>query len=278
MNSTEPDRCSPLRKRDDFETQGLDILADALGEQPENNLQAGNSARTNIGIIIESIPSHLDTSLHFGTPFNHGVGASMPPRIGKVLQGFFSTTNPTNTTVFSPLMTSSQGILNTFKSSEFYKKFMDNSPDFPKFPLPHFTTSSLPSLPTSFRTLDSFCSSVNATATDIVNKHIGFEPILNAAGEGTSTDKRPTKRSKIKKYMSKTRKYIAQIFEGMAIQNNMLMYLMIEHQIMRDWLITNVCSPLNITRPPPNPPPHVLDFPQPENATSSDDSSLTVAK
>jgi hypothetical protein len=78
--------------------------------------------------------------------------------------------------------------------------------------------------------------------------------------------------------MSKTRKYIAQIFEGMAIQNNMLMYLMIEHQIMRDWLITNVCSPLNITRPPPNPPPHVLDFPQPENATSSDDSSLTVAK
>jgi hypothetical protein len=155
---------------------------------------------------------------------------------------------------------------------------MDSSPYFPKFTLRHFTTSSLPSLPTSFGTLDSFCSSLNAAATDVVNKHIGFVPILNAAGEGTSTDKRPAKRSKMEKYMSKTMKDIAKIFEGMSIQNNMLMYLMIEHQIMRDWFITNVCPPLNITPPPPNPPPHVPDFPQQENATSSDDSSPTVSK
>jgi hypothetical protein len=53
------------RKRDEFEKEGLDILADALREHTENDLQAGNSAETNIGMKTESIPSHLDTSLHF---------------------------------------------------------------------------------------------------------------------------------------------------------------------------------------------------------------------
>jgi hypothetical protein len=205
------------RKRDDFEKEGLYILADALGEHIENDLQAGNSVGTNIGMTTESIPSHLDTSLHFGTPFSHGVGASVPLRTCKILQGFFSTTNPINTTAFSPLMNSSQRSLDTFKSSEFYKNFVDNSPNFQKFPLPLFTTSSLPSLPTSFETLDSFCSSANATATDVVNKHIGFEPILNTAGEGTF-DQRPAKRSKMEKYMSNTRNDVAKIFQGMEIQ------------------------------------------------------------
>jgi hypothetical protein len=93
------------RKRYDFEKEGLNILADALGDQPENDLLAGNSARTNVGITTDSIPSHISTSLHFGTPFSHGYRASAPPRAGKELQGFYSTCTPFNTTLFSPIMT-----------------------------------------------------------------------------------------------------------------------------------------------------------------------------
>jgi hypothetical protein len=101
---------------------------------------------------------------------------------------------------------------------------------------------------------------------------------LPDVGQGTATDQRPAKRSKLEKDMAKTRKDIAKLFEGMAIQNNMLMYLMLEHQIMRDWLITQVCPQLNLTPPPPNPAPHVPSFPKPDHSTSSDDSSPTVSK
>jgi hypothetical protein len=188
----------------EFEKEGLDILADALGEKPEINLQAGKSAETNVGTTSDSIPSHISTSLHFGTPFSHGVGASVPPRAGKELQGFHSTTTPFNTTLFSPLMTSSQGSLDTFKSTEFYKNFVDNMPDFPKFSQPLFTAGSLP---TTFGTLDSFCSSANAAATDAINTHVGVEPNVKLAGEGTS-DQRPAKRKKWKKTCPKHRRML----------------------------------------------------------------------
>ncbi|KAK2422293.1 hypothetical protein QL285_032838 [Trifolium repens] len=266
------------RKRDEFEKEGLNILADALGDQPENNLQAGNSAGTNIGVTSDSIPSHISTSLHFGTPFSHGFRASVPPRAGKELQGFLSTTSPYNTTLFSPLMTSSQGSLDTFKSSEFFKNF-DDIPNFPQFTQPIFASGSLPSLPTAFGTLDSFCSSANtAAATNAINTHVGFEPNVKLAGEGTS-DQRPFKRTKMEKDVSKTKKNVERILDGMTIQNNMLMHLMIEHQTLRNWLIANVCPAMNIPPPPLNPPPHIPEFPPPhDDATSSDDSSPTVPK
>ncbi|KAK2422917.1 hypothetical protein QL285_033410 [Trifolium repens] len=267
------------RKRAEFEKEeGLNILADALGEQPENTLQAGNSAGTNVGNISDSIPSHISTSLHFGTPFSHGFRATAPPRAGKELQGFLSTTSPHNNTLFSPLMTSSQGSLDTFKSSEFFKNFDDNVPLFPQFTQPIFTAGSLPSLPTAFGTLDSFCSSANAAATDAINTHVGFEPNVKLAGEGTS-DQRPAKRTKMEKDVSRTKKNVERILDGMTIQNNMLMHLMIEHQTLRNWLIANVCPAMNIPPPPLNPPPHIPEFPPPhDDATSSDDSSPTVPK
>ncbi|KAK2445002.1 hypothetical protein QL285_015983 [Trifolium repens] len=266
------------RKRAEFEKEGLDILADVLGDQTENILQAGENAGTNVGMASDSIPSHISTSLNFGTPFSHGFRASAPPRAGKELQGFLSTTSPHNTTLFSPIMTSSQGSLETFKSSEFFKNFDKNVPIFPQFTQPILSSGSLPSLPTTFGTLDSFCSSANAAATDAINPHIGFEPNVKLAGEGTS-DQRPAKRTKMEKDSSKTRKNVDKILEGMTIQNNMLMYLMIEHQLLRDWLIEHVCPAMNIPPPPLNPPPHIPEFPPPQDdATSSDDSSPTVPK
>ncbi|KAK2443285.1 hypothetical protein QL285_014400 [Trifolium repens] len=267
------------RKRAEFEKEeGLNILADALGEQPENTLQTGNSAGTNVGNTSDSIPSHISTSLNFGTPFSHGFRATAPPRAGKELQGFLSTTSPHNNTLFSPLMTSSQGSLDTFKSSEFFKTFDANVPLFPQFTQPIFTTGSLPSLPTTFGTLDSFCSSANAAATDAINTHVGFEPNVQLAGEGTS-DQRPTKRTKMEKDVSKTRKNADRILDGMTIQNNMLMHLMIENQTLRNWIIEHVCPVMNIPPPPLNPPPHIPEFPPPhDDATSSDDSSPIVPK
>ncbi|PNX70435.1 hypothetical protein L195_g057390, partial [Trifolium pratense] len=67
-----------------------------------------------------------------------------------------------------------------------------------------------------------------------------------------------------------------QLMKGMTMQNDMPMYIMLEFQIMRNWLNEFVCTPLQIVPPPPNPPPPVEPFPQPDNFTSSDDSSPTV--
>jgi hypothetical protein len=101
---------------------------------------------------------------------------------------------------------------------------------------------------------------------------------VKLAGEGTS-DQRPAKRTKMEKDVSKTRKNVERILDGMTIQNNMLMHLMIEHQTLRNWLIANVCPAMNIPPPPLNPPPHIPEFPPPhDDATSSDDSSPTVPK
>jgi hypothetical protein len=81
---------------------------------------------------------------------------------------------------------------------------MDHIPDFPKMTQPLFTAGSLPSLPTTFGTIDSFCSSANAAATDAINTHVGFEPNVNLAGEGTSTQ-RAAKRTKMEKGLAQNK-------------------------------------------------------------------------
>jgi hypothetical protein len=251
------------RKREVFEKDGLEILSDALKEQPENVLQTGNSAGSDVGINTEFIPSHLSTSLHFGTPFSHGSKA-VPPRSGKYLENFFSTTNPANTTVFSPLMSSSQGSLHTFFSSEMMKNLEKPSPDFLKFPSTLFSTKTLPSLPASFATLESFCSSTATVAAtiDSLAKHIGPDP--NAPGP--STNHNPAKKSKMETDLEKTRDDMAKMFK-------MFVHVMMEFKIMREWFATTVCPQLNVTAPPPNPSPAVDPTPPSENSTSSDDSS-----
>ncbi|KAK2429350.1 hypothetical protein QL285_027799 [Trifolium repens] len=261
------------RKREVFEKDsqvlekdGLEMLSDALGEQPENVLQTGTSAGTNVGLNTESIPSHLSTSLNFGTPFSHGFKV-VPPRSGKNLAAFYSTINPQNTSVFSPLMPSSQGSLHTLFSSELMKNLEQTTPDFLKFPSTMFASESLSSLPASFATLDSFCSSTAtvAAATDKLAKQLG--PDLNQPGPSEMPS--PAKKSKMETDLQKTRDDMAKMFK-------MLMYVMMEFKIMREWIVTTVCPHINVTAPPPNPSP-VVDPPS-ENSTSSDDSSPTNPK
>jgi hypothetical protein len=55
----------------DFEKGGLDVPADAPGEQPENVLLTGDSTGTNFGISNDTIPSSLDTSPTFWITFFH---------------------------------------------------------------------------------------------------------------------------------------------------------------------------------------------------------------
>ncbi|GAU30912.1 hypothetical protein TSUD_381270 [Trifolium subterraneum] len=79
------------------------------------------------------------------------------------LQGFKLVPVPPNTTIFSPLMTSSQGSLSSFCTSEFIRNILtSDTPDISTMPIPNPTDSTLPSIPSSFATFDSFCSSVNA--------------------------------------------------------------------------------------------------------------------
>ncbi|PNX94714.1 hypothetical protein L195_g017892 [Trifolium pratense] len=261
------------RKRIELESN-LDLLAKASGEQSENVLPTGENV-DNQNIVSDSQPNILNSSLPLGSTFSHEIETTSQ-QAGKILQGFHSTTTPMNTSVFSPIMTSSHGSLQSMFSTDFVRNLItSNSPDPSQVPVPIFSTGSLPSLPSSFATLDSFCSSANATAAATWNMFTGFEGNFHHEA-GTSTDPRPPKRTKIEKRVSKMKKDLTQLMKGMAMQNNMLMYIMLEFQIMRNWLNECVCTPLQIVPPPPNPPPPVEPFPQPENSTSSDDSSPTV--
>jgi hypothetical protein len=233
----------------------------------ENVLQTGTSADTNVGLNTESIPSHISTSLNFGTPFSHGFKV-VPPRFGKNLAAFYSTTNPQNTTVFSPLMpSSSQGSLHTMFSSELMKNLEQTTPDFLKFPSTLFASESLPSLPASFATLESFCSSTATAAATVGKLAKQLGPDLNQPGPSEIPS--PAKKSKMETDLQKTRDDMAKMFK-------MLMYVMIEFKIMREWIATTVCPQMNVTAPPPNPSPAV--DPPSENSTSSDDSSPTIPK
>ncbi|MCI45409.1 hypothetical protein A2U01_0066648, partial [Trifolium medium] len=86
-------------------------------------------------------------------------------------------------------------------------------------------------------------------------------------------DPRPTKKSKVEKDVSKTKKDMAKLFETMSIQNTMLSYLMQEHQIFRTWLVNEFCPAMHVTPPPENPAPPAQEIPK---FDSSDDSSPNV--
>ncbi|WJX12024.1 hypothetical protein P8452_02564 [Trifolium repens] len=153
---------------------------------------------------------------------------------------------------------SSQGSLHTMFSSELMKNLAQTTPDSLKFPSTMFASESLPSLPASFATLDSFCSSTAtaAAAHENVAKYLG--PDLNQPGPSEMPS--PAKKPKMETDMAKMFK--------------MLTYVMMEFKIMREWITTTVCPHLNVTAPPPNPSPAIDS----ETSTSSDDSSPTSPK
>ncbi|GAU16631.1 hypothetical protein TSUD_325790 [Trifolium subterraneum] len=86
------------------------------------------------------------------------------------------------------------------------------------------------------------------------------------------------KRTKLEKYVSKNKGEVTKILNVLLIQNNLLMHIMLEQQVIRDWIATNVCPRYEIPLPPINPAPHIPEFPKPDNDFSSDGSSPIVSQ
>ncbi|PNX85715.1 hypothetical protein L195_g041789 [Trifolium pratense] len=121
---------------------------------------------------------------------------------------------------------------------------------------------SMPSFPHNFASLNSFCTSYPTNDSAAYQSSANIHPF----------DTRPTKKSKMEKDVSSTRKDMVKMFEAIKINNTLLSYVVQEHQLFRTWLIEEFCPAMRVTPPPTNPPPQVLDFPELEKDSNSDDS------
>ncbi|GAU30406.1 hypothetical protein TSUD_364520 [Trifolium subterraneum] len=84
----------------------LNVLADASGDRLENTLQTDGNIITSVNATPTTDNEKLATD------------------VAATLQGFNPITAPPNTTMFSPLMTSSQGSLSSFCTSEFIRNIL----------------------------------------------------------------------------------------------------------------------------------------------------------
>ncbi|GAU32547.1 hypothetical protein TSUD_64420 [Trifolium subterraneum] len=227
------------RKRDVFEKTSLNVLADASGDRLENDLQTDGNAQINGDADPTTESEKLVTTA------------------AATLQGFKPMSVPPNTTMFSPLMTSSQGSLSSFCTSEFIRNILtSDTPDISTMPIPNPTDSTLPSIPSSFATFDSFCSSVNAANAG--TKQLVFEGNVNFEFPGPS---RPTKRSRLETDMEQMRKDLDNVIKGMTVQHSMMNNLILKSKTLRDWFANVVCPQLHINPPPDVETPQFDPFP-----------------
>ncbi|GAU10566.1 hypothetical protein TSUD_418110 [Trifolium subterraneum] len=241
------------RKRDDFEKTNLNVLADASGDQLENDLQTGEQIQISGDVDPTTESDKLVTTA------------------ATTLQGFKPVSAPQNTTMFSPLMTSNQGSLSSFCTSEFIRNILtSDTPEISTIPIPKPTDSTLPSIPSSFATFDSFCSSVNATNAG--TQQLVFEGNVNFDFPGPS---RPTKRFRLETDMEQMRKDLDNVIKGMSVQHSMMNHLILESKTLRDWFTTVVCPQLHIPPPPAIETPHFDPFPANENSENDDENPAT---
>ncbi|GAU51185.1 hypothetical protein TSUD_412110 [Trifolium subterraneum] len=227
----------------------LNILADASGDRLENALQTDG----NVQISGDAIPTTESEKL--------------VTTAATTLQGFKHVTAQPGTTMFSPLMTSSQGSLSSFCTSEFIRNILtSNTPENSTLPIPNPTESTLPSIPSSFATFDSFCSSVNAANSG--TKQLVFEGNFNFDFPGPS---RPAKCSKLETDMEQMRKDLDHVIKGMAVQYSMIDHLILESKSLREWFANIVCPQLHINPPPEIETPQFDPFPAPNNNYDNDD-------
>ncbi|GAU49150.1 hypothetical protein TSUD_87330 [Trifolium subterraneum] len=183
------------RKRDNFEKTNLNVLADVSGDQLENDLQTGEQTQISGDVDPTTESDKLVTTA------------------AATLQGLKPVSAPQNTTMFSPLMTSSQGSWSSFCTSEFIRNiFTSDTPEISTIPIPKPTDSTLPSIPSSFATFDSFCSSVNATNAG--TQQLVFEGNVNFDFPGPS---RPNERFRLETDMEQMRKDLDIVIKGMVV-------------------------------------------------------------
>ncbi|GAU30939.1 hypothetical protein TSUD_143870 [Trifolium subterraneum] len=233
------------RKRDDFEKTNLNVLADVSGDQLENDLQTGEQTQISGDVDPTTESDKLVTTA------------------ATTLQGFKPVSAPPNTTMFSPLMTSSQGSLSSFCTSEFIRTILtSDTPEISTIPIPKPTDSTLPSIPSSFATFDSFCSFVNATNAG--TQQLVFEGNVNFDFPGPS---RLTKRFRLETDMEQMRKVLGNVIKGMVVQHSMMNHLILESKTLRNWFTTVVCPQLHI------PPPPEIEIPQFDSFPATNDKS-----
>ncbi|GAU42243.1 hypothetical protein TSUD_288360 [Trifolium subterraneum] len=210
------------RKRDDFEKTNLNVLADASGDQLENDLQTGEQTQISGDVDPTTDSDKLVTTA------------------ATTLQGFKPVSAPQNTTIFSPLMTSSQGSLSSFCTSEFIRNILtSDTPEISTIPIPK--------------------------PTDM------FEGNVNFDFPGPS---RPTKRFRLETDMEQMRKDLDTVIKGMAVQHSMMNHLILESKTLRTWFTTVVCPQLHIPPPPEIETPQFDSFPA-TNDKSDDDCPTT---
>ncbi|GAU50293.1 hypothetical protein TSUD_137470 [Trifolium subterraneum] len=242
------------RKREIFEKSSLNVLADASGDRLENDLQTDGNAQISGDVDPTTESEKLVTTA------------------AATLQGFKPMSVPQNTTMFSPLMTSSQGSLSSFCTSKFIRNILtSNTPDISTMPIPKPTDSTLPSIPSSFATFDSFCSSVNAANAGI--QQLVFEGNVNFEFPGSS---RPTKRFRLETDMEQMRKDLDIVIKGMAVQHSMMDHLILESITLRYWFTTIVCPQLHLPPPPEIETLQFDPFPN-QNDKSDDDENPTTS-
>ncbi|GAU41293.1 hypothetical protein TSUD_374180 [Trifolium subterraneum] len=210
------------RKREEFEKTNLNLLADVSGDRPENALQTDGNNKND----FDFTPTTENENLM-------AIAAT-------TLQGFNPISAPPGTTMFSPLMTSSQGSFSSFCTSEFIRNILTSeTPEISTLHIPNPTYITLPSIPSSFATFDSFCSFVNAGTKQLV-----FEGNINFDFPGSS---RPAKRSRIETDMEQMKKDLDNVIKGMVVQHSMMNHLILESKSLREWFTSVVSPQLHLT-------------------------------
>ncbi|GAU41423.1 hypothetical protein TSUD_26030 [Trifolium subterraneum] len=156
-----------------------------------------------------------------------------------------------------------------------FKPFIRNiltsdTPEISTMPIPNPTGSTLPSIPSSFATFDSFCSSVNAANAG--TKQLVFEGNINVDFPGPS---RPAKRSRLETDMEQMRKDLDSVIKGMAVQYSMMDYLILESKTLRTWFTSVVCPQLHLPPPPEIETPQFDSFPATNDKSDDDDCPTT---
>ncbi|GAU38393.1 hypothetical protein TSUD_147610 [Trifolium subterraneum] len=241
------------RKKEVFEKTNLNVLADASGDRLENALQTDGNTQISGDVNPTTESEKLVTTA------------------ATTLQGFKPVTAPPGTTMFSPLMTSSQGSLYSFCTSEFIRNILtSDTPEISTMLVPNPTDSTLPSIPSSFATFDSFCSSANAVNAG--TKQLMFEGNINFDFHGPS---RPAKRSRFETEMIQMRRDLDNVIKGMAIQYSMMDHLILESKSLREWFANVVCPQLHINPPPEIATPQFDPFPAQNDNSDNDDCPTT---
>ncbi|GAU51809.1 hypothetical protein TSUD_415970 [Trifolium subterraneum] len=241
------------RKREVFEKTNLNVLADTSGDRLKNDLQTDGNAQ---------ISGDADPTTE---------SEKLVTTAAATLQGFKPMPVPPHTTMFSPLMTSSQGSLSSFCTSEFIRNILTSDTEIFTMPIPNPTDSTLPSIPSSFATFDSFCTSVNAANAG--TQQLVFEGNVNFDFPGPS---RPTKRFRLETDMEQMRKDLDIVIKGMAVQHSMMDHLILESKTLRTWFTTVVCPQLHIPPPPEIETPQFAPFPATDDKSDDDDCPTTT--